>query len=176
MSPSRPPARLAAAVSINLSTSSFVRCSRVRSSALGRRTVRFTVAGDCKARGELSIAFAPSPWGLFRLQLFYERLRMPPRFPKKPSACQRSTISLASAISSSRWCGEVGLGADSEGRGGRSDMAAALGLGVAAWWPSSRVAGQGVGGEGHACAELGLMLRDSGGDWLPRLCAIQCLR
>ena len=36
--------------------------------------------------------------------------------------------------------------------------------------------GKGVSGEGHACAELGLMLRDSGGDWLPRLCAIQCLR
>ena len=70
MSASRWPWRLAPAVSINLSTSSVVRCSLVRSWAFGRRTVRFTIAGEVGGSGEFSIGFASFDLRLFRVQLF----------------------------------------------------------------------------------------------------------
>ena len=63
ISPSRWPHRLRFAVSIRYSTSTSVRCSRVRSAALGRRsgTVRISVVGDC-ARA-VGFPVLPSPIG-----------------------------------------------------------------------------------------------------------------
>ena len=60
--PSRWPWRLPLAVSISFSTSRSVRCSRGRSSLLGRRvgvTVRFTVAGETSLRRVFAICFKP---------------------------------------------------------------------------------------------------------------------
>ena len=57
MSASRWPCRLVLAASISRSTSPAVRCSRVRSAALGRRnsaTVRFTVADATSAKDEFA--------------------------------------------------------------------------------------------------------------------------
>ena len=55
---SRWPQRLPLVASISFSTSRSVRCSRGRSSALGRRmgvTVRFTLAGDTNLRRVLAM-------------------------------------------------------------------------------------------------------------------------
>jgi hypothetical protein len=59
---SRCPQRLLLAALISFSISASVRCSRVRSSALGRRrgvTVRFTVAGVINRRGDFFNVFRP---------------------------------------------------------------------------------------------------------------------
>jgi len=84
MGASRWPWRLALAASISRSTSSAVRCSRVRSAAFGRRNG--VTVGATSAKDEFAIAFAPFDLKLFNVQLFYERLRMPPRGPNTPSA------------------------------------------------------------------------------------------
>ena len=104
MSPSRPPARLAAAVSMSLSTSSVVRCSRVRSWALGRRTVRFTVAGEVGGSGDFSIGFAPFDLGLFRLQLFYGRPRglAFQRSPRQSNAQRSASLRLLARLDERR--------------------------------------------------------------------------
>ena len=59
---SRCPQRFFLAAAISRSTSASVRCSRVRSLALGRRlgvTVRFTVAGVTSFRCDLRHVFGP---------------------------------------------------------------------------------------------------------------------
>jgi hypothetical protein len=58
MSASRWSWRLAVAAAVSRSTSSVVRCSLVRSSALGRRTVRFTVVGEVAGEVWLSMRMA----------------------------------------------------------------------------------------------------------------------
>ena len=72
--------------------------------------------------------------------------------------------------------GEIGFGSNAKIAMGEVIWLQPLRLKLALGEVHGALQGEGVGGEGHACAELGLMLRDSGGDWLPRLCAIQCLR
>jgi hypothetical protein len=86
--------RLALAASINLSTSPIVRCSRVRSAALGWRsgagasTVRFSVVGALSAGDEFSMRMAPFDLGQFKLQLFMNASEGPLRsFAEQPHSC-----------------------------------------------------------------------------------------
>src|SRR5262249_35310401 len=67
---SRWPQRLPLAAWISFSTSRSVRCSRGRSSLLGRRvgvTVRFTVAGETSLRRVFAIRFKPPGRSTFRI-------------------------------------------------------------------------------------------------------------